>query len=265
MSSGGVDGDGGVGADVDAAAQRFNSPSSSSSTTTSRTSSHHHHHYHPSAPGVFQHPLPHHHGRPAEPADSWRPGAAAAAHEAAATTLPPPPPPPPAVAAALAPLLRELAALREEVARLQSHTQQQSPQQQQQQQPGEPRQEPAAFAAAESSADTSGNRLTHVDATGRAAMVDVAGKAPTLREARASCRVLLGREAFALVAANALKKGDVLATAQLAGVMGAKATSQLIPLCHPLLLTKVMRNDGAGLALSPWPWFPGIANATKRP
>lgn len=69
-------------------------------------------------------------------------------------------------------------------------------------------------------------------------MVDVAGKAPTERVARASARVLLGPQAFGLVAANALAKGDVLGTAQLAGIMGAKHTHSLIPLCHQLLLTK---------------------------
>lgn len=90
----------------------------------------------------------------------------------------------------------------------------------------------------ESSGVEGSGRLTHTDAAGRASMVDVSSKPPTAREARASCRVLLGREAFDLVAANALAKGDVLATAQLAGVMGAKMTSALIPLCHPLLLSK---------------------------
>ncbi|KIZ03156.1 molybdenum cofactor synthesis 1 [Monoraphidium neglectum] len=80
--------------------------------------------------------------------------------------------------------------------------------------------------------------LTHVDGSGRAAMVDVGGKDSTAREARASCRVLLGPEAFALVQSNSIKKGDVLTVAQLAGVMGAKHTALLIPLCHSLLLSK---------------------------
>ncbi|KAI8470814.1 MAG: putative molybdenum cofactor biosynthesis pathway protein [Monoraphidium minutum] len=70
-------------------------------------------------------------------------------------------------------------------------------------------------------------------------MVDVSPKQHTAREARASCRVLLGREAFELVQSNSIKKGDVLTVAQLAGIMGAKHTALLIPLCHSLLLSKV--------------------------
>ncbi|GBF93886.1 hypothetical protein Rsub_06885 [Raphidocelis subcapitata] len=90
-----------------------------------------------------------------------------------------------------------------------------------------------------SSSSGSGDGLTHVDGSGRAAMVDVSAKAATAREARASCRVLVGRQAFDLVQSNSLKKGDVLTVAQLAGITGAKLTSQLIPLCHTLLLSKV--------------------------
>ena len=81
--------------------------------------------------------------------------------------------------------------------------------------------------------------LTHVDGTGRASMVDVSLKRETLRSATASARVLLGREAFEAVAANTLAKGDVLATARLAGIGGAKQTSALIPLCHQLSLSDV--------------------------
>lgn len=70
-------------------------------------------------------------------------------------------------------------------------------------------------------------------------MVDVGAKAATPRSATAGATVLLGPTAFALVAANQVAKGDVLTVAQLAGVMGAKQTANLIPLCHPLLLSHV--------------------------
>jgi hypothetical protein len=82
-------------------------------------------------------------------------------------------------------------------------------------------------------------RLTHVDARGAAAMVDVGGKAAGVRSAAASARVRLGPTAYALVAANAVAKGDVLGVAKLAGIMGAKHTASLIPLCHPLLLDRI--------------------------
>ncbi|XP_037081401.1 molybdenum cofactor biosynthesis protein 1-like [Pollicipes pollicipes] len=80
---------------------------------------------------------------------------------------------------------------------------------------------------------------THTDAAGRAVMVDVAGKPFTQRRAAASGRVLLGAEAFALVRANGLAKGDVLVVAQLAGIQAAKRTAELVPLCHPLPLGRV--------------------------
>ena len=82
-------------------------------------------------------------------------------------------------------------------------------------------------------------RLTHADESGKAAMVDVGGKKESTRSATATARVLLGHTAFSLVAANQVAKGDVLTVAQLAGIMGAKHTSTLIPLCHPLLLSHV--------------------------
>eukprot|EP00899_Mesostigma_viride_P028476 jgi/Mesvir1/8813/Mv02714-RA.1 len=82
-------------------------------------------------------------------------------------------------------------------------------------------------------------QLTHVDHTGRATMVDVGGKVPTRRVAVASGQVLLGPEAYALVEANKIAKGDVLTVAQIAGIGGAKATASLIPLCHPLPLSSV--------------------------
>lgn len=81
--------------------------------------------------------------------------------------------------------------------------------------------------------------LTHVDASGQASMVNVAAKPVTARVAAASARVTLGATAFAAVAANAVAKGDVLAAARLAGVMGAKATPALIPLCHTVPLDGV--------------------------
>ena len=81
--------------------------------------------------------------------------------------------------------------------------------------------------------------LTHVDVTGRANMVDVGDKNVTQRSAKAVAFVDIGRDAYMLVVENAMKKGDVLSVAQVAGILGAKKTSDLIPLCHPLALTKV--------------------------
>ena len=74
--------------------------------------------------------------------------------------------------------------------------------------------------------------LTHVDAQGRAHMVDVSVKGDTVRTAVAAGRVRLGAEAFRLVADNKIRKGDVLTVAQISGILGAKQTSKLIPLCH---------------------------------
>jgi cyclic pyranopterin phosphate synthase len=82
-------------------------------------------------------------------------------------------------------------------------------------------------------------RLTHLDADGAAHMVDVGDKALTAREAIAEGRVVMARETLALIRDGLSKKGDVLATARIAGIMAAKKTHELIPLCHPLLLTKV--------------------------
>ena len=82
--------------------------------------------------------------------------------------------------------------------------------------------------------------LSHLDAEGNARMVDVAGKADDAR-ARRSPRptVVMGAATWALVAAGEIPKGDVLAAARLAGIMAAKRTPDLIPLCHPLLLSQV--------------------------
>ena len=81
--------------------------------------------------------------------------------------------------------------------------------------------------------------LSHVDATGRARMVDVSEKADTKREATARGRIVMRRETLALIQQNGLPKGDVLAVAQIAGMMAAKRTHELIPMCHPLLLTGI--------------------------
>jgi len=82
-------------------------------------------------------------------------------------------------------------------------------------------------------------RLTHLDAEGKAAMVDVSDKAETERSATARGSVLMKPETLALVAAGEMKKGDVLSVARLAGIMAAKRTADLIPLCHPLALTSI--------------------------
>ena len=81
-------------------------------------------------------------------------------------------------------------------------------------------------------------RLTHLDDTGAARMVDVSAKAVTEREAVAEALVVLSPEAFAAVREGNAPKGDVLATARIAGIMAAKKTAELIPLCHPLALSK---------------------------
>jgi cyclic pyranopterin phosphate synthase len=82
-------------------------------------------------------------------------------------------------------------------------------------------------------------KLTHLDSTGAAHMVDVGDKAITTREALAEGRIVMKPETLALILEGRAKKGDVLATARIAGIMAAKKTHELIPLCHPLLLTKV--------------------------
>lgn len=81
--------------------------------------------------------------------------------------------------------------------------------------------------------------LTHLDEAGAARMVDVGGKTETAREAVAEGRITMSAEAAQAIAAGAVAKGDVLAVARVAGIMAAKRTSELIPLCHPLPLTKV--------------------------
>lgn len=94
------------------------------------------------------------------------------------------------------------------------------------------------------------NRLSHVDAQGRARMVDVSGKAETAREATAEGRVRLSREAMDQFLSASAKKGDVRAAAEIAGVMAAKKTAELIPLCHPLPLSsarvEISADEAAG-------------------
>ena len=81
--------------------------------------------------------------------------------------------------------------------------------------------------------------LTHFDADGNAAMVDISGKAETKREATAAGSVLMQPETVKTIMDRGIKKGDVLTVAQLAGIMGAKRTADIIPLCHPLGLSSV--------------------------
>jgi cyclic pyranopterin phosphate synthase len=82
-------------------------------------------------------------------------------------------------------------------------------------------------------------KLTHLDEDGGARMVDVSAKPATAREATASGRIAMSAEALAAIRDGAVKKGDVLAVARVAGIMGAKRTADLIPLCHPLPLSGV--------------------------
>jgi cyclic pyranopterin phosphate synthase len=95
--------------------------------------------------------------------------------------------------------------------------------------------------------------LTHLDEHGNARMVDVGGKADTQRVAVAAGEIRMRPETLALIRAGQIKKGDVLTVAQLAGVMAAKRTSELIPLCHPLPLTHIevrLRDDLPGIAIT---------------
>jgi cyclic pyranopterin phosphate synthase len=91
--------------------------------------------------------------------------------------------------------------------------------------------------------------LTHLDTDGAARMVDVSAKAATLREATATGRIAMSAEAVVAIRAGAVKKGDVIAVARVAGIMAAKRTADLIPLCHPLpisgvTLDLVVEDDG---------------------
>jgi len=82
-------------------------------------------------------------------------------------------------------------------------------------------------------------KLTHLDDAGQAVMVDVSAKTATVREAVAQGRITMSDQALAAIRDGAASKGDVLATARIAGIMAAKRASTLIPLCHPLMLSKV--------------------------
>jgi cyclic pyranopterin phosphate synthase len=84
--------------------------------------------------------------------------------------------------------------------------------------------------------------FTHLDPLGRARMVDVTPKEPTHRRAVARCKVFMQPETTAAIANREVKKGDVLAVARVAGIQAAKRTSDLIPLCHPLLVGSVLIN-----------------------
>jgi len=86
---------------------------------------------------------------------------------------------------------------------------------------------------------TSPGRLTHTDESGHARMVDVSAKDVTVREARASGRVLLSAEAIAALRAGQVPKGDALAVARIAGIQAAKRTPDLVPLCHPIAIHAV--------------------------
>lgn len=96
------------------------------------------------------------------------------------------------------------------------------------------------------------DRLSHVGPDGEARMVDVSAKAPTVRTARAGGAIRMAPATLAAIQANALEKGDVLGVARLAGVMAAKRTADLIPLCHPLPLEDVQ------VVLTPDEALPGI-------
>lgn len=102
-------------------------------------------------------------------------------------------------------------------------------------------------------------KLSHLDESGRARMVDVGGKPVTARIAVAKGQVIMRPETLELIQAGALKKGDVLNVAELAGVMAAKKTSDLIPLCHPLALNQIL------VEIQPQPELPGVEiTATAR-
>jgi cyclic pyranopterin phosphate synthase len=101
------------------------------------------------------------------------------------------------------------------------------------------------------------SELTHLDADGRARMVDVGGKVETARTARAEGFIAMKQETLAAITNNALPKGDVIAAARIAGVMAAKRTSDLIPLCHPIALTDAgvdveVDHSLPGLRVSAW-------------
>lgn len=101
--------------------------------------------------------------------------------------------------------------------------------------------------------------LSHLDAKGAATMVDVSAKTDTVRTAVAQGRIVMRAETLALIVDGKVPKGDVIATARIAGIMAAKRTHELIPLCHPLPVTKV------AVEIEPDPALPGfVVTATVR-
>ena len=101
------------------------------------------------------------------------------------------------------------------------------------------------------------NRFTHINADGHAHMVDVTEKSVTEREARAEAFIEMAAETLAMITESRAKKGDVLGVARLAGIMAAKRSSDLIPLCHPLPITKI------SLDLDLDPDLPGVRITAK--
>lgn len=97
----------------------------------------------------------------------------------------------------------------------------------------------SGFVPTSNAENSSSPGLTHIGNKGEAQMVDISHKDITKRVATASCKVILGRDVFQLVSADQMGKGDVLGVAKLAGICGAKQTSNLIPLCHNINLTRV--------------------------
>ena len=95
-------------------------------------------------------------------------------------------------------------------------------------------------------------KLSHVTADGAARMVDVSAKPETARMARATGQITMSRSTLDAIIANAVAKGDVLGVARVAGIMAAKRTSELVPLCHPIPLTDV------GVTVEPDPALPGV-------
>jgi cyclic pyranopterin phosphate synthase len=93
-----------------------------------------------------------------------------------------------------------------------------------------------------------GNKLSHLDGQGRARMVDVGAKPDSERVAIAQGRITMRKETLGLIQAGSVKKGDVLTVAQIAGIQAAKRTPELIPMCHPLLLTHVAVELAPGTA-----------------
>ena len=113
--------------------------------------------------------------------------------------------------------------------------------------------------ASKNKASKGGSALTHIDASGEARMVDVSAKAATERTAVAEGRVVMTKATLELIVSGNAKKGDVLGAARIAGIMAAKRTSELIPLCHPLALSKVT------LDITPDKKLPGcIVRATVK-